>query len=173
MSVIASAQLHFEVPRMRKPIVVAGCLFLFCAGWAFGQQTAMTWNGTSWKTLNRFERALYVAGFNKGHVAGMREALEEALEMVTAVRPASSWTPEEKKELMKKAEQHDQKSAANSDLTIGQLEATISTFYDDYRNMPVCWDDATKFSTLSLKGNAPTEKELNAARNAGAESGCK
>lgn len=133
----------------------------------------MTWNGTSWKTLNRFERALYVAGFNKGHAAGMSDGMKRVLEVVTAARPASSWTPEERQKLEERAKQMDQKSAANSDLTMGQVEATVSTFYDDYRNMSVCWDDAIRFSTLSLKGIAPTQKELNAARKAGAESGCK
>jgi hypothetical protein len=112
-------------------------------------------------------------GFNRGHAAGMSDGFEEILGAIMAARPASSWTPEEIKIMKEKAEQIERKSAANSGLTMGQLEATVSTFYDDYRNTPVCWDDATRFSTLSLKGNAPTEKELNAVRKKGAESGCK
>jgi hypothetical protein len=158
---------------MKKLTIVTACLLLFWGGWCFGQQGSTAWNGTSWKTLNRFERGLYVTGFNNGRATGMREGFKEVLEVVTAARPASSWTPEERKRLKEKAEQIDQKSTANSDLTISQLEATVSTFYEDYRNMPVCWDDAVSFSTSSLKGKAPTEKELNSARKKGAESGCK
>lgn len=56
---------------------------------------------------------------------------------------------------------------------MGQLEATVSTFYGDYRNMPVCLDDAVRLSTKSLEGNVPAEQELNAVRNKGAESGCR
>jgi hypothetical protein len=156
---------------MRRLIVALGCLLFFGGGWCFGQQSA--WNGTLWKTSNHFDRTLYVAGFNKGHAAGMREGFEEVFEVIVAARPASAWTPQERKIVEEKAKQIDRQSVTNSDLTMGQLEATVSTFYDDYRNMPVCWDDATRFSTLSLKGNDPTEKELNAARKAGAESGCK
>ena len=156
---------------MRRLIVVVGSLAVFGAGWCFGQQSA--WNGPRWKTLSLFERSLYVMGFNRGHAAGMREGFDQFGEVILAARPASSWTPEEKKKVTEKAEQIDQESAAKSDYTMGQLEATVSTFYHDYRNMAVCWDDAVRFSTLSLKGNAPAEKQLNAARKKGAESGCK
>jgi hypothetical protein len=59
---------------MRKPIVATSCLLLFCAGWIFGQQNA--WNGTHWKTLNLFERTLYLIGFDRGHAAGMRDGMK-------------------------------------------------------------------------------------------------
>jgi hypothetical protein len=52
------------------------------------------------------------------------------------------------------------------------LEATVSTFYADYRNMPVCFDEAILFSAASLAGKAATEQELGAARKRGAEHGC-
>lgn len=158
---------------MRKLVTAVGSLMMFGAGWCFGQQSGITLNGTSWKPLSRFERTLYLVGFNKGHVAGMREGFKEVLEVIVAARPASSWTSEERQKLEEKAKLMDRKSIAHSDFTMGQLEATVSTFYEDYRNMPVCWDDATRFSTSSLKGNTPTEEELNAARKSGAESGCK
>jgi hypothetical protein len=144
---------------------------VFFAGWGVGQQSA--WNGTRWKTLNLFERTCYVMGFNRGHAAGMREGFKEILEVIVAAKPGSSWTLEERKKVEEKADQIDRKSAAHSDFTMRQLEATVSTFYEDNRNMPVCWDDAAWLSTLSLEGNAPTEEELNTARKAGAASGCK
>ena len=156
---------------IRRLLVAPGCLLVFWGGWCFGQQNVL--NGTLWKNLNLFERTLYVTGFNQGHAAGMRDGIKETLEAIKAVKPPSSWTLEERRELAGKADQIDQKSAANSDFTRGQLEATVSTFYGDYRNTPVCLDDAVWLSTLSLKGSAPTEKELNAARKNGAQSGCK
>jgi hypothetical protein len=171
MSVIGFSQILVEVARMRQQIIAAGCLSLFCTGWALGQQSA--WNGARWKTLNTFEGTLYVAGFNRGHAAGMREGFKEFSEVIVAARPASSWTAEERKKIMEKAEQIDRQSAVPVGVTMGQLQATVFTFYDDYRNMPVCWDDATRFSSLSLDGNAPTEEELNTARKSGAEGGCK
>jgi hypothetical protein len=158
---------------MRKLIVAAGSLVIFGAGWCFGQQSSITMNGTSWKTVQRIERVFYVTGFNRGHAAGMQDGFKEAFETIVAVRPASSWTPEEKEKLVEKVRLIEGKSGAHADITMGQLEATVSTFYNDYRNMPVCWDAATEFSISSLKGNAPAEQELSAARKTGAESGCR
>lgn len=155
---------------MRKPIIATSCLLLFCAGWVFGQQSA--WNGTAWKTLNLSERAAFVMGFDRGRAAGKRDGMKEILEVIVAARPVASWTSEERQKLKEKAEQIDQKSAANSEVTMRQLEATVSAFYGDYRNMPVCWGDAILLSTESLKGKSPTEQELTAARKSGAESGC-
>ena len=156
---------------MKKPIIATSCLLLFCAGWAFGQQSA--WNGTDWKTLSLSERAAFVMGFNKGHVAGKRDGMKEILEVIVAARPVASWTPKEKQMVKEKAEQIDQKSTAMQEATVGQVEAAVSTFYGDYKNRNVCWGDAVLLSTALLRGNAPTEQELAAARNSGAESGCK
>jgi hypothetical protein len=56
--------------------------------------------------------------------------------------------------------------------TVGKIEETISTFYDDYRNAPVCWNEAVQFSIWSLSGNPPSDDEVSSARKSGAESGC-
>lgn len=74
--------------------------------------------------------------------------------------------------MMEKANEID-RNAASPAYTYGQLAATVSTFYDDYRNMPVCWDEAVSFSIASLRGNAAADQELAAARKRGAENGCK
>jgi hypothetical protein len=157
---------------MRKAIVVLSGLLLFWGGWCFGQDSPAR-NGTGWKNFDRVGRLLYVEGFDKGHAAGMSDGFEEVLEMLTAAKLPSSWTPEERKKLADKASQIDQKAAAYSAFTIGQIEATVSTFYEDYRNAPVCWNHAISFSTSSLKGGASTDQELDAARKADAERGCK
>ncbi len=54
-----------------------------------------------------------------------------------------------------------------------QVEAAVSNFYGNNENTNVCWGDAVLLSTALLRGNAPTEQELAAARKSGAESGCK
>jgi hypothetical protein len=48
----------------------------------------------------------------------------------------------------------------------------MDAFYNDYRNAPVCWDDALVFSVESLNDDAPTEQELDATRAANAKTGC-
>jgi hypothetical protein len=156
---------------MRKLIVAIGCLLVFCAGWAFGQQSAS--NGTDWKTLSLSERAAFVMGFNRGHVAGMRDGIKGILEVIVAARPGTSWTPKERQMVEEKAKQIDRKSAARQEVTVRQIEAAVSTFYGDNKNTNVCWGDAILLSTALLQGNAPTEQELAAARKSGAESGCK
>lgn len=98
----------------------------------------------------------------------------ELFDVIREVMPEFPRTPEERREVIEKADQIGQKSAAeNSRSTVSQIEATVSTFYDDHQNMPVCWDDATWISTLSAEGNHLTEQALDAARNKGAKSGCK
>ena len=56
---------------------------------------------------------------------------------------------------------------------MGEFEGALDTFYSDYRNTPVCLNEAILFSIASLAGNPATNQELTAARKAGAESGCK
>lgn len=72
---------------VRKLFILVCGLILFVVGWCFGQQSAR-WNGTSWKDLKPFERTLYLMGFNRGHVAGMKEGLNQALAVISAGRPA-------------------------------------------------------------------------------------
>jgi hypothetical protein len=56
---------------------------------------------------------------------------------------------------------------------MGELERTLDTFYSDYRNAPVCLDEAILFSIASLAGNAASDQELGDTRNKDAKSGCK
>jgi hypothetical protein len=60
----------------------------------------------------------------------------------------------------------------NLDISVAKIENAMSSFYTDYRNAPVCWNEAVQFSVLSLNGEAATEQELAAARKSGAEAGC-
>jgi hypothetical protein len=53
------------------------------------------------------------------------------------------------------------------------LRISGTHIYSDYRNTPVCLDEAILFSVASLAGNAATDQELQAARKKGAVSSCK
>src|SRR5260370_41839006 len=61
----------------------------------------------------------------------------------------------------------------NQDITIGKIMDAMSSFYGDYGNAPVCWNQALQFAVWSLNGDAPIEQELREARKRGAESGWK
>lgn len=158
---------------MRRRIVIALCYgLIFLWGWAFGQTNAGGNNGTLWKSLTAFEKSLYALGFSRGYEQGFEEAGAMAIMKVQSQLPLPAYTPEEKKkfsEIAVKARDH----AFIGRATIGQLTATLDTFYADYRNMPVCWNEAVLLSSASLEGHAQTEKTLEAARRGGAESGCK
>jgi hypothetical protein len=159
---------------MKKITIVAGCLLIFCAGWTSGQQSVAASNGPLWKTLSLSARTSYVKGFSDGHAVGMGYGMRDLFNVIREVMPEFPRTPKERREVIEKADQINQKSAAeNSRFTVSQIEATVSTFYDDDRNVAVCWGDATWLSTLSLEGNHLTEQALDAARNKGAKSGCK
>jgi hypothetical protein len=55
----------------------------------------------------------------------------------------------------------------------GKVDNAVSSFYGDYRNVSVCWNQAVQFSIWSLSGDAVTDQEIDAARKSKAESDCK
>lgn len=61
----------------------------------------------------------------------------------------------------------------NQQTNTGQIGQAMDAFYSDYRNAPVCWGDALKFSIMSLDGDAPSDQDLDIARKSDAQSGCK
>jgi hypothetical protein len=149
---------------MRKPIVALGCLLLFGGGWWIGkgQTPQHQAGGSDWKNLSH--DYLYLAGFPQGYFRGMvhggglameHNAPEKMQPMSPAVRAELNLAHEVGPFLM------EQKLSAN------ELEPTVSAFYNDYRNMPVCIADAVLFSAASLAGNAATEQELGARESAG------
>jgi hypothetical protein len=157
---------------MQKKITVAVCcVIVFFAGWTFGQTTGGGNNGANWKTLTAFEKSIYALGFSRGYGEGFEEAAAAAIVSIQSQRPLPVFTPEQKKkfsELAAQARDH----AYIGKAAIGQIIATVDTFYGDYRNMPVCWNDAVLFSSVSLEARAPTQESLEAARKSGAETGC-
>jgi hypothetical protein len=157
---------------MGKRITVAVCGGLvFLVGWAFAQGDRGGYDGARWKPLTTYEKSVYALGFSRGYEQGFEEAAGIAFVNMQSHRSLPVPTPEQKKkffELAAQARDH----AFVGKATVGQLIATVDTFYGDYRNMPVCWNNAVLLSSVSLEGRAPTEESLQAARKSGAESGC-
>jgi hypothetical protein len=164
---------------MRKLlIIVTGSLAVVSAGWCFGQTRHGNDgnNGNSWRTLPSSTHAFYVAGFTEGYALALVHeevliAAKNAPEKVPSMTLAQKKYYEETLRWAKRIVPF--KFAGGTPKPVEQLEGALDTFYSDYRNMPVCWDEAMLFSLASLAGNAATDQELDAARKKGAESGCK
>jgi len=161
---------------MRTPLAISGCLALLCVGWCFGQAQTATHppGGGDWKALPPSDRALYLSGFLQGYKLGIVHAGVLAISKLSPEK-VSTMTPAEKKEYDESLEWAHKAAPLllhGGPSRLG-LESTVSTFYADYRNMPVCFEDAVLFSAASLAGNAATDQELKAAREKGAESGCR
>jgi len=115
----------------------------------------------------------YVTGFTDGYQEALMEAGALALQK-NSPEKASSFPPAERKNY----EEFLQWGVRiipffdGPPRTVGELQGALDTFYSDYRNTPVCLDEAILFSAASLAGNAATQQELDAARKKGAESRC-
>ncbi len=152
---------------MRKPIIV--CLLFFLTSWAFGQQK-VTRDGTTWKVSDATQ-----VGYISGYIQGYKTGTIDTAALIYAKTPSTmpSLSPEHRKELLDAAAKAKGRlDAFDSKGTLGQLATTMNTFYGDFRNSPVCWQDALLFSNASLVGQAPTEQELETARKTDAENGC-
>jgi hypothetical protein len=157
---------------MQKKIIVAACCSLiFFGGWASGQKSLDASNWTALGKTDDFARLLYVKGYTQGYADG-DSAMEKIAIVLTKNAPVDSST----KQLISPQTRRVADVVGfgkNQDVTMGKIEDAVSSFYSDYRNAPVCWNQALQFSIWALNGNAPTDQELDAARKSGAESGCK
>jgi hypothetical protein len=157
---------------MQKRIAVASCCSLiFFAGWAFGQRTL---DASNWNELGKTDglaRVMYVKGYVQGYADG-DSAMEKIAVVLTKNAPLDSST----KKLIEPQALRVADVAGfgkNENITIGKVDNAVSSFYGDYRNAPVCWNQAVQFSIWSLSGDAVTDPEIDAARKSAAESGCK
>ncbi len=162
---------------MRRRIAIVACSGLvFLAGLAVGkaQEAPHPAGGSTWQNLTETIRDIYVRGFSNGYVVGARDASGYAVVKFGAKLPAM--TAAVRKDMDEGAAQFG--SAGRALLSpqgpgVEVIVSTVSTFYSDYRNTPICQDKAILFSVASLAGNAASDQELAAARKAGAETGCK
>jgi hypothetical protein len=113
---------------------------------------------------------MYVKGYIQGYADG-DSAMEKITVVLTKNIPLDSSTKQLVSPQMRRLSDV-VGFGKNQDVTVGKIDNAVSSFYSDYRNAPVCWNQALQFSIWSLNGNAPTDQELDAARKSGAESGC-
>jgi hypothetical protein len=149
--------------RMRKRVLLAlFCALVFFAGWASGQKNldASNWNDLG-KTDN-LARLTYVHGYVRGYSDGVSAATKNTSTTDSATKKLTA--------LLRVSEVVG--LGKNHELTAGKIADTVTTFYDDYRNAPVCWNQAIQFSIWSMSGDAATVQETDAARKSGAENGC-
>jgi len=155
---------------MKKTLTVGGSLLLFCAGWASGQNAAgPKYDGSAWNNLRNMD-VLAQTLYTSGYVAGYRRG--SVVDWV--IHGSGKPSPLENSKIARlKIESHDLNGLGkNRHVTVAEVQEAMDTFYNDYRNVPVCWDDALVFSVESLNDDAPTEQELDATRKANAETGC-
>jgi hypothetical protein len=158
---------------MNKTIVVGClCVLIFCSGWVFGQRTL---DASNWSELGKVDdlaRTMYV----KGYVAGYSDG-DSAMEKTTVVLMKDNPMDDAKKKLVApqvaRLSQVSGFGSVNPNITIGKITDEMSSFYGDYRNAPVCWNQALQFSVWALNGDTPTEEEMREARKHGAQGGCK
>ena len=159
---------------MRKLIIVVSSLAVFSAGWCVGQTQHGRNDGRSWHILPPAAHTFYVKGFSDGYQDALMQAGALALQKA-APEQASSFPPAERKNYQEFSRWGKRivPFFGGPPKTVGELEGALDTFYSDYRNTPVCLDEAILFSAASLAGNAATDQELDAARKKGAVSACK
>jgi hypothetical protein len=158
---------------MRKLIIAASGLVVFCTGWCVGQVHHGN-DGNSWHKLPPVAHTFYVLGFSHGYAsailhAGALAIAKNAPESVSSMTPAGKKDYDETLQWARRIAPFELHGATR---TVGELEGALDTFYNDYRNTPVCLDEAILFSIASLAGNAAPDRELVAARKNGAEGGC-
>ncbi len=151
---------------MRRKLVVAACWVLFfAAGWMSASKAQSRMSPAEvWRTMPYAERFAYVSGFFSGYAWGLIDEMND----VSAQVAAGKRTPEQKEILkfMYSVRRHKPDAASWAEV----IDA-VSTFYSDYRNLPVCSDNAVRFATSAMLGNAAIEQELQRVRKADAQ-GC-
>ena len=125
-------------------------------------------DGNRWHALPPEARAFYVKGFTDGY----------AFATVQGGALAISMNAPEKASSLKSAEIRDYEANLRwakrivplGSKPIKEFEGALDSFYSDYRNTPVCLDEAMLFSLASVAGNAATDQELDSARKKGSGS---
>lgn len=116
-----------------------------------GQVNSINQNGSFWaRSMSDSEKVMYVWGFRDGYEHGYFEGRgdvyvkEGAVKVPKPMTSGQLWNAE-----------HPSTSLSNGDI-VRQVDA----FYSDYRNMPVCMDDAVKQAIESLKGHPWSDGQL-------------
>ena len=148
----------------RKLVFALYACAFFAGGWLAGfAQSEYQHNAATWKTLTTFEKALYVNGFHQGYSSGA-----DAEELL-----ADSRVPGPKRAMVETMDRDLRGDGPNKRVKVGDLANAVSTFYGDYRNASVCWNQALTLSAIATNGDTVTDEMLNNLRASSAKSGCK
>jgi hypothetical protein len=132
---------------MRK----AALLFLVLMPISGTAQTGpISQNGKFWSRLSPADKALYVWGFRDGYQHGYYNGRSDVYLKEGVQKPRSSLDTAELFHAM-----HPSESLSN-----GEIAEQVDKFYEDYRNTPVCMDDAVLQAIESLHGHPWTNAEL-------------
>ena len=156
---------------MQKRILIAICgALIFSVGWAFGQHPL---DASRWSDLGKTDslaRLMYIKGYTEGYTDG-----NTMMVMIAAAQtkntPSQPSTTQFLALAVLRADDVAGLGTAHG-ITTQKIETTMSSFYSDYRNAPVCWNTALQFSIWSMNGNSATDQELDAARKSAAAFGC-
>jgi hypothetical protein len=132
-------------------------------------------NGAGWMALSPRDRSLYVTGYFVGYLQGSMEGAIAGGQAAFNYKGDVAAAKIDSAKLSRlQTEIRDQIGTGKHKFkNTVEIEDGITAFYRNSLNQSVCWHDAYKFSAMLLSGDAPTEQDLDAARKAGAESGCK
>jgi hypothetical protein len=158
---------------MKKTLALFSCLLLFGVGWVFGQQSEnarqLKENGQTWQAMSLEERVFYVNGFWEGYSSGLTDGY------IAAKFPPRKGELDPFEDLKQPGlvNSRGRISALNAPShTAGEVINTMSVFYQDFRNLPVCWAVALKYSVESLSGHPPPDHDLAVIRAADAQVSC-
>lgn len=115
------------------------------------QVSSVNQNGTFWShSMSSQEKVMYVWGFRDGYDHGYFNGRGDVYLKETVGKGRTPLTDREVYEAM-----HPSVSLSNGDII-----QQVDRFYADYRNVPVCMDDAVLQAIDSLKGRAWTDADL-------------
>jgi hypothetical protein len=124
-------------------------------------------DGSLWTMTDDISRVFFADGFERGFKDGIttgQVVVTEHLPTVSKSKVEAALSAREKLYLAD--------TTKGRPFTNGELFNETTLFYKDFRNTPVCWDDAMQIAKLTLEGAAPSDSELAAIRSEDAKKGC-
>jgi hypothetical protein len=126
-------------------------------------QSGPSLDGSKWNSANDIAYVFFSVGFQRGFEQGQgimvrATATKSKLDALLSARD--------------KLYMRDTTKGQAGRMTPQQVFNETTLFYKDFRNTPVCWDDAMQIAMLTLTGAAPSDSELAAVRSEDAKEGC-
>ena len=124
-------------------------------------------NGYAWDNSGDIQRVVFMAGFHAGFEQGLLTG-----EVVVAAAAGHANKSKVDAALSARNKLYMADTTKGQKRTEGEVLNETTLFYQDFRNAPVCWQDAAQIATLTLEGTAPSDGDLEAIRSEDAKKGC-